>query len=38
MKHNPYDVMFLGLSFDIAGGIALASGFMLKRLDDIYVY
>ena len=28
--------MFLGLSFDIAGGIALASGFISKRLGDVF--
>ena len=33
---NPYDVIFVGLSFDIAGGFALASGFMLKRPTDTF--
>ena len=32
---NPYDVMFLGLSFDIAGGVALASGFILKGFHEV---
>jgi hypothetical protein len=32
---HPYDWIILGLSLDVAGGLTLAKGFMLKRMDDI---
>ena len=35
MTPDSYGVMFLGLSFDIAGGVVLASGFILKGFDAI---
>lgn len=36
MNPNPYDVMLLGLSFDIAGGWVLASGFMTKHIESVF--